>query len=188
MNICALILAAGLSTRMKKPKPLLKINNLYFVQNLYQLFIKQNITPVIITNIHLYTKINAILPKAQILVNYAPEKGRNSSIRLGLQYCQPNPVFIQNVDSPILYPQTIHILKKHIDPLHVIIPKYNGSTGHPIILPYSAQQKFLAYDPEQIHFRKFIFSLPHKIIPVNDPYITLNINTPEQYQQLLHEI
>jgi len=94
------------------------------------------------------------------------------------------------VDRPPVSPATIQILSDAFDEalLHskwAVVPEFHGKHGHPIFAGREMIEAFLrapaessAREIEHAHREKIAY------IPVDDPLIVVNIDTPEQYADL----
>ncbi|MCD4791101.1 MAG: nucleotidyltransferase family protein, partial [Bacteroidales bacterium] len=108
MSSCV-ILAAGLSNRMGKKKPLLRFNNeLTFLEKIVSVYKSWGVEkPVVVVNRDVLFKINQLksqwLEDCKFVLNQHIGYGRFYSIKLGLQNIMKNlPVFIHNVDNPFV--------------------------------------------------------------------------------------
>jgi molybdenum cofactor cytidylyltransferase len=130
---------------------------------------------------------------AGLLVNPDPSRGQFSSLRIGLQEVRNrgrDAAMVTLVDRPPVRPETIETLQAAFD--HAIaerkwavIPEYHGQHGHPILLANEMLEAFLeapetstAREVEHAHLKEIAY------IPVDDPFVAVNVNTPEQYASI----
>ncbi len=185
----AIILSAGRSSRMGRHKALLKINGHTFLENLTQTFATVCENIYIIVSKNLTSELNYLnlqLPKSQIVINPWPENGRMSSVLTGLKANGLNPVFLHNVDTPLISTNTLITLLKNYDDKKTLIPRYSGKTGHPILLGRSIIEFLLKQNIEN-NLRNLIYSRDYEFVTVNDPAILLNINTNDDYINLTNK-
>jgi molybdenum cofactor cytidylyltransferase len=93
------------------------------------------------------------------------------------------------VDRPPANSTTIQILREAFEAAAndtwAVVPEFSGKHGHPYIAGRELIEAFLqapptstARDVEHAHQQHIIY------IPVDDPLVALNINTPEDYAKL----
>jgi molybdenum cofactor cytidylyltransferase len=190
MNVDALILAAGNSERMGFPKAFLQFDEtktfIDEIVNQYREFSCMKVCVVI--NKQSEVQISKLLPEtqkyAQFLVNENPNRGRFSSIKIGLNHLSDSEaVFIQNIDNPFIGALLLQHLTDIILDFDYCIPTYENRGGHPILIKNSVVQKALS-EPDETILKNFLQQFQVKKIAVDDPKILLNINTFEEYNQI----
>src|SRR5262249_53054088 len=93
------------------------------------------------------------------------------------------------VDRPPVAAETMQRLRNAFEsaPPHiwVVVPDFSGKHGHPFLAGREMIEAFLnaspnssARDIERQHQDRILY------VPVNDPCVALNINTPEDYARL----
>ncbi len=182
-NVSALILAAGLSQRMKTPKPLLRFSKkTTFIEKIistYQSFGCKNI--VIVTNKELVEKIKKS-KNVSIVINDKLEYERFYSVKLGLQQIRNcDFCFIQDADNPFITKDILtYIYSEKISDTS-IIPCFNNKGGHPVLLPKLIFEKINNIKQNNINFKEILHNFKtYKLgIPKNE--ILININTPSEY-------
>jgi molybdenum cofactor cytidylyltransferase len=183
------ILAAGKSRRMGYSKALLRFNeNKNFLQKIINTYVKAGCEKIlVVTNEQLNEKLNnsafgQIFPNIKVVVNNAPEKGRLFSIILGLNAVGVNaPVFIHDVDRPVLQTKTLITLRNQLSENGYAVPVYNNINGHPVLFSESMATVIKKTDPEKNRLDKVIKVYPVTNVLVNDPGIHLNFNTQKDY-------
>lgn len=129
---------------------------------------------------------------ASLVVNPDPSRGQFSSLQIGLQEVLNqgrDAALITLVDRPPASRTTIQQLRdayqRSPDNIWALVPEFSGKHGHPYVVGREMMAAFLqvpatstARDVEHRH-------QPHiQYLPVDDPMIALNINTPEDYAGL----
>lgn len=185
----AVILAAGASQRLGRPKSLVEIGNSTLVGMTYNKLIKAGCSPVIIvTRSELSVPIMQTTLGSTVIVNSTPEDGRTGSIQCGIMSLagdkgrMPKQVIIAPVDRPGWAVEHIKILAlaKTSSTL-----SSNGRRGHPLLLDQDAIQTVLAAPP-QTSLRELI---SFDEVYVDAPLLGLNIDHPEDLELLKqHEI
>lgn len=118
-------------------------------------------------------------------VNEFPDRGRNSSIRCGLETLSLDaPVFIQNIDN---LPPSVSEIK---DLLHAlpsattcVVPNIQGRNGHPVLIGADVAKKFIESSDES-SFRTFLTGYTRRLFSINNPLLLYNINTPLALEEL----
>ncbi|MCD4684047.1 MAG: NTP transferase domain-containing protein [Bacteroidales bacterium] len=120
----------------------------------------------------------------KIVVNQKPVFGRFFSIQLGLQELKKNtPVFIQNIDNPFVNAGLLMSLQNELDEAEFAVLVYEGRGGHPVLLSSRIIESLKNDFQNNDRFDDVLKSFERKNVIVNDPYIGVNINTPEDYKK-----
>jgi molybdenum cofactor cytidylyltransferase len=192
-SFAGVILAAGASSRMGRDKALLPWQGGTFLstairalQPMTDLVIvvaganARELTPVIDAN------------AAFLIVNAHPERGQFSSLRIGLQEVLNrgrDAAVITLVDRPAATIPTVRRLQEAFlaagDPVWAVVPEHGGKHGHPIVIGREMITAFLNA-PDSSTARDVEHSLKNHIqyLPVDDPLVTANINTPDDFSNL----
>ena len=126
--------------------------------------------------------------------NPTPENGQFSSLRVGLQEVLNlgrDAVMITLVDRPPVGAAVLASLRAAFEAapseIWAVVPEYNGRHGHPFLAGREMIEAFLkapatatAREVEHQH------QLHLQYVPVDDPHVTRNVNTPEDYAALLN--
>jgi len=136
----ALILAAGASTRMGKPKALVKSGGTTLLRQVSDPYEHIDIPVVVITGFHA-NKVEPFLKDLclDFVRNPAPWRGMISSVRTGL-HAVPRTVdhvFIHPVDCPGVTPDTLQILMASLRAFPAAggaKPTFRQRGGHPLLL------------------------------------------------------
>lgn len=185
----ALILAAGYSTRMKKPKALLKFDeNTVFIQNIVAKYLQHKLCNELVIVVNrklaklLYSYIPT-LPELTIVVNEYPEKERFYSIQCGLKALTPlKNVFLHNADNPFVNLKTLDELILGIKDFDFAVPQYNGKGGHPILLNTKIAENIISEKNTNQNLKYYLNKFTKTYVPVNDSDILVNINNEKDYQ------
>jgi molybdenum cofactor cytidylyltransferase len=126
--------------------------------------------------------------------NPAPERGQFSSLLVGLREVLNlgrDGAMITLVDRPPAHPEVLHKLRRAFETsgseVWAIVPEYEGKHGHPFLAGREMIEAFLrapatatARDVEHQHQQHIQY------VPVDDPRVVTNVNTPEDYAALLN--
>jgi molybdenum cofactor cytidylyltransferase len=130
---------------------------------------------------------------ASIVTNPDPGRGQFSSLQVGLQEVLNrgrDAAIITLVDRPPVGVATVQALRQAFeaapDNVWAIVPEFAGKHGHPFVAGREMIERFLrepatgtARDVEH-RYQSHI-----QYLPVNEPFVALNINTPEDYARLV---
>lgn len=183
----ACILAAGYSQRMGQPKALLPFKGKTFVEIIVSLYEGLRVPWIVVLGTeHRRVRSLVTLPDDAVLVNPRPELGPLFSLQLALRSL-PSGVtglLLHPVDHPLVQPGTVAaLLEAHRnEPEAILLPRHGDRRGHPALFPRSRFEDLLAAPLEE--GARWVIrhcSESVKEIPVSDPGITRNINTPEDF-------
>lgn len=130
---------------------------------------------------------------ASLVVNPDPGRGQFSSLRVGLREVLNrgrDAAMITLVDRPPVQAETLKTLESAFERAiaqrkWAVIPEYQGNHGHPILAGREMLEAFLRA-PEASNAREVEHAHQSQIeyVPVDDPLVALNVDTPEQYAAL----
>ncbi len=132
-----IILAAGKSSRMGKPKALIPFQNKTLLEFQIDSLYSMGIQPIIILGFHaeeIKRKIPNLNSKATLVINPNPDRGQFSSLKLGLELTQYRPAFILPLDTPAPEPSVWKALEENLGIHQVVVPRYKDRGGHPVLL------------------------------------------------------
>jgi molybdenum cofactor cytidylyltransferase len=202
LSFSGVILAAGESSRMGRDKALLPWPPQSAATNAGDTFLSAAIrlfTPHVDVILVVVGKNKIDLAPivyargASLVVNPDPARGQFSSLQTGLREVMNrgrDTAMITLVDRPPVSPETIQTLTTEFEQalkrgMWAVVPEYQGKHGHPILAGREMIEAFLrapatasAREIEHAHQDKIAY------IPVNDPFIAVNVDTPEQYAAL----
>lgn len=187
MQLSSIVLLAGNSTRMGRPKQHVELTGMTFLQHVAG--------KLLLCREHLQTMIfvgQAGDNASQSLVNGIdgvwvenprPEDGPLSSIRLALGNIDAaSAVILWPVDHPMIAVSTLEKLidSWQLQPEMITVPSDGQRRGHPGIYPAWCRQLFFEVDPAK-GARQIMQMHPQRIVHMvtDDPWITRNLNTPE---------
>lgn len=183
-----IILAAGLSSRMGVPKPFLKwdkhISLLEKIVATYSSFEAGQINIVLNPEGYKYVQHNIpqVAEYAEIIINEHPERGRFSSLKLGLQNIYDNTAcYIQNTDNPFVTEELLGLMDNLTEPDTYIVPVYKGKGGHPILIGSEIIKHLLSLDDADHDLKVLLNSFKKREVETEDKNILVNINSQEDY-------
>lgn len=190
-QIVSIVLAAGRSRRMGSPKPLLQFGTKTFLERILEAHRVAGLPTVVVLGPNaeaIRAQIDLSNPSLTCLTNPEPERGQLSSLQLALeQVAQSSALIVHPVDHPLVRPQTLSALARfHRRVSHcIVIPIFQGTKGHPVLFPTRFYPDLRTADPaygarEVVHRNAPSVSF----LPVDDPGISWDVDTPEQFQEL----
>ena len=130
---------------------------------------------------------------ATVITNPDPSRGQFSSLQLGLHEVLNrgrDTAIITLVDRPPVGGRTIECLRAAFEEasqtIWAVIPEFSGRHGHPIIAGRELIEAFLRA-PATSNAREVEHQYQSRIqyVPVTDPFVAANVNTPDEYASLL---
>src|ERR1700693_4253132 len=126
---------------------------------------------------------------ASLVVNRDPSRGQFISLQIGLQEVLNHgrdAAMITLVDRPPVATATIQTLRDVFEAadqsVWAVVPEFSGKHGHPYLVGREMMEAFLRVPPTSIaRDIEHAHQAPIQYLRVDDPLVTLNINTPEEY-------
>jgi molybdenum cofactor cytidylyltransferase len=187
------VLAAGASSRMGRDKALLPWRGGTFLSAAIRAL--QPLTDLVIVVAGANAGELAPIVNANagfIVINPNPERGQFSSLQTGLQEVLNrgrDAAVITLVDRPAPAVATVEQIKNAFlsagDETWAVVPEFAGRHGHPIVIGREMISAFLNA-PDSGSAREVEHSLQQHVsyLPVFDPLVAANVDTPEDFQKL----
>jgi len=199
---CGVILAAGESSRMGRDKALLPwppqptgsaAGDTFLCAAIRLFFSHVDVVLVVVGKNEAALAPVVYANGASLVVNPDPARGQFSSLQVGLREVLNrgrDAAMVTLVDRPPVRAETLAMLEAAYEQaaLHrkwAAIPEYQGKHGHPILAGREMLEAFLrapetssARDVEHAHQTEIEY------VPVDDPLVAVNVDTPEQYASL----
>lgn len=192
-SFAGVVLAAGASSRMGRDKALLPWRDGTFLSAAIRAL--QPATELVLVvggaNAPMLEPI-ANAYAAFMVVNPEPQRGQFSSLQVGLQEVLNrgrDAAIITLVDRPAAEAETVRQIKAAFlsseEQIWAVVPEYGGKHGHPIVIGREMIESFLrapagssARDVEHAHQSHI------RYLPVNDPLVVANVDTPEDFERI----
>ena len=156
MNAAALravILAAGLSSRMRELKPLLPLDGVPAVLRVADAYRDVGLEAVVVLGFGA-ERVAPLLDEhgVRYVVNHDFEDGMYSSVRCGVR-ALPRDVrafFVHPVDCALVRSETLGLLARSVEETEagVVYPVHDAERGHPPLVPAALRDAILAEEPE----------------------------------------
>lgn len=189
MQTGAVIVAAGLSSRMGDFKPMLNIGSISIAQRVIATLQQAGAEKIVVVTGYNAATLERHLANLGVIFlrnNDFATTQMFDSAKIGLRYIQDkcDRVLFTPVDIPLFTAATVETLIASDAPL--ACPTCDGQTGHPMMLSTSLIPDILA-DSGKMGLRGAIGRLSEEMvqIPVNDPGILMDADTMEDYDALL---
>lgn len=198
MKTVGLIVAAGLSERMGKFKPLLPVGGKTMIEQTISIFQQTNISDVFVvignhanelTEALKHTNVHFVLNEA-----YATSD-MFTSVRLGLEqiaeHTDAQAVFLLPADMPAVPPMILGRLLDRMETQEVAIvfPSKNMRRLHPPLLHrrcFNAITEYRGEDGLRGAFRSLDESIAY--VETDDEGCSIDVDTPEDYRRLLRHM
>lgn len=198
-RIAAVVLAAGMSRRMGRPKALLPLGGLPMIARVVEpLLAIDAIDPIVVVTGHHADQVVAAMDGNQVEfvhnTNYVD--GMLSSVKVGLRAIagRCDAFFLALGDQPLVQPTTyLEMLNRDMglwlmpNRSHapearatMLQPTFDGRHGHPILLSAQSIEPILALTADAT-LKDYTRSVSTIEIPADDPGVLADIDTPEDY-------
>lgn len=191
-NICAIVLAAGHSSRMGIPKfSLMYDDATTFIEKIADEYFRFGCIDIVIVmnneSILKYGQMNLKMPpNARVVLNDHPEWARFYSLKTGVDSLrEPSTAFVSNIDNPFISQETLVMLSDNSDGFDYVYPSYKGKGGHPFLITPAVIKDIKEEKDCQVHLRDFLMRYRTYSFESGDPAVLLNINTPEEYMEAI---
>jgi len=190
--IVAVVLSAGESSRMGRPKALLPIDGQTFIERIVAALKQSGIERIFVVlgfNAEEMRREIEHLP-VEILINQAYQQGQLSSLQVALRRLNSeedcDAILVHLVDHPYL---SAAVVNRMIDRYReskncIVIPKYRGKRGHPVLFDRTLFSELLSAPLDQ-GAKAVVNAHPDQTLEIDteEVGVTLDIDTPELYRQ-----
>jgi CTP:molybdopterin cytidylyltransferase MocA len=178
-----IVLAAGRGKRMGGPKALMNVAGgpWWVVQSCR--FDQAGVTPVWVLSPQVLREIGPELRIAaddQLILESDPDAPMFQSVRAGLRALHVRPprgVYILPIDVPAPWKDVWQALAANGP---VAVPTFRGENGHPVYLSWDFVKEHIPLDGPAHGRLDHIIGPYAKYVPVKNPDVTYNLNTPER--------
>ena len=189
--VALLLLAAGASTRMGRPKQLLPYHGRTLLRHAAETAVAAGCAPIVLVTGALHDELLAEIVGLPILAerNLDWETGMASSIRAGLAAvaaAAPRAVLVMLTDQPLVTPELLRqlIVQQQATQAPIVAAAYGETLGVPAIFDKSLLPELLKLQGAQGAGR-LIARLGAAVGQVAFPAGLLDVDTPAQYTALL---
>ncbi|MBI3951209.1 MAG: nucleotidyltransferase family protein [Acidobacteria bacterium] len=190
--ISAILLAAGESRRMGRLKQLLPFGSKTVIETCLENLLASKADEVIVVLGHRYDEVRAQIQHLPVkcVFNLDYQQGMSTSVKAGVRSvgAGAQAVLIALVDQPLV---TSGIIDQLIDAYmtegkKVVIPEFDGRSGHPILIDLAYRDEILKIDPRS-GLRRVVYNHWDETLklPVKTDAVIQNMNTWDDYQQMI---
>lgn len=190
--IVAVVLSAGESSRMGRPKALLPIDGQTFIERIVGALKQGGVERIVVllgSNAEELRHQIVHLP-VEILINPDYQQGQLSSLQVAVRHLQAAKdcvgMMVHLVDHPYIDPKLVRLMLQRFDgsKFSIVVPRHQGKRGHPVIFSRSLFDELLNAPLDQ--GAKAVVNAHRQDtleIDTDDVGITVDIDTPELYRQ-----
>ena len=189
MQIGALIVAAGMSSRMGQFKPMLNIGSISVAQRVIATLSQSGVSKIVMVTGYNATILERHLSGNGIIFlrnDHYETTQMFDSVKIGLRYLQDkcDKVLFTPVDVPLFTSRTVKTILDSGAPL--ACPMCEGRQGHPILIDNALIPEILN-DCGEMGLKGAMdrCSVPLRRIDVDDPGTIHDADTPEDFSQLV---
>jgi molybdenum cofactor cytidylyltransferase len=188
-STAGVILAAGGSTRMGQPKPLLLWRGEPFIRHVARTALAAGLSPVVIVTGAHDSEIRAAVSDlpVQVIHNVEWAAGQSTSVRCGLQALPEatgSAIFLL-ADQPHIPIELVRgLIELHAQSLPPIVaPLIEDRRGNPVLFDRSTFDELRSLSGD-VGGRAVFARQPVTYLPWHDASLLLDVDTPEDYQHL----
>jgi molybdenum cofactor cytidylyltransferase len=190
--ISAVILSAGESSRMGRPKALLPIDGQTFIERIVGALRQGGIERIVVVlgfNAEELRRQIAHLA-VEILINPDYRRGQLSSLQVAVRHLQKvencHGMMVHLVDHPYIDPQLVQLMVRRFDEskVSIVVPRHQGKRGHPVIFSSSLFAELLGA-PMDRGAKSVVNGHRDDTLEIDteDVGVTLDIDTPDLYRR-----
>lgn len=190
-QVTAVILAAGSSRRMGRPKPLIPVGGRPLLARVLETVRRSLVTETIVVLGHAADRIRKAVPLRDVVVVENPDhrRGMSTSLRAGVRAASraADAYLIVLGDQPFVASETLNTLISswQSNGPRILIPTFRGRRGNPVLLDRSLAGEICRIRGD-VGFRSVFTRHADDIreLPVDDPGVLLDLDTPRQFKAL----
>ena len=188
-RISAILTAAGESTRMGRPKPLLEWHGVPLVRFQIDSLLDAGVHEVVVVLGHENSLVGRHVSGVGVrpVVNADYKHGKTTSVLRGIFSAGPDAtdLILLAVDQPRPAWVVKRVIESHVDQNALITsPRYQGRGGHPLVFSATLRGELESITDEGQGVRE-VFDVHRgevNEVAFNDPIVRLDLNTPEEYE------
>jgi molybdenum cofactor cytidylyltransferase len=193
--LAAVILSAGASSRMGRPKALLPYRESTFLEHLVQItrHPRVGVTRVVLGAGAEQIRTIAKIDSSAVVLNSDWEQGQLSSICAGIRSLEgldTDGIILCPVDHPLVSATLVSDLigQFYSSDKPIVLPTYNGRRGHPAIFANALYGELLAA-PSDKGARAVVWAHAADVheVPTDEEGVILNINDPNMLERAIGE-
>jgi len=152
-KVAGVILAAGESRRLGRPKQLLPLGEKTMLEHIVEVALSSPLQEVVVVLGHRAEEIQPLLEGVKVVVNEEWPQGLSASLRVGLEALSPQfeACLFFLADQPKVTPQLVEsLITRHRRTLAPIVaPRFRGQRGNPVLFARSLFPELLSLQGEE---------------------------------------
>jgi molybdenum cofactor cytidylyltransferase len=190
--IIAVVLSAGESSRMGRPKALLPIGGQKFIERIIRVIGQSRVGRTIVVLGHHADELRGQIEHLpiQIVVNPDYQRGQLSSLQAAIRYIKNDDrcdgMLVHLVDHPFIDVPLVDVLIETFYETKklIVVPRHKGKRGHPVIFSRDLFEELLNAPIDQ-GAKAVVNAHREETLEIEwqDQGITVDIDTPELYRQ-----
>lgn len=192
MKTGAVIVAAGLSSRMKSFKPLLQLGGGTVIRTAIETLQSAGISPIVVVTGREADTLQRHLQALSIHCIYNENFATTDmfySAKMGMQYISPqcDRFFFLPADVPLFSKRSLLTMMGYFDysDCRLLLPSYKGQEGHPVLIDRALIPEILNYaGAEGLKGALQQLNCPKEILEIPDAGTIMDADKPEEFQQL----
>lgn len=193
--ITAIVLAAGASGRMGRPKMLLPFGKATVLESVLDALESTDIDGIrVVLGFDREAVARAAKrPGVETVMNPAPERGMLTSIQCAIEVGQSatEGYLIVLGDQPHIQPHVVRALIEGLrsNPDAIVVPTFDGKRGHPILVSARFRNEILGL-PDTVGLNVLLSQFASEVreIPVKTSGVLQDIDTPADYEKAVSEM
>jgi molybdenum cofactor cytidylyltransferase len=190
----AIVLAAGASTRMGRPKALLQAGGRTFIRRILHVMQEAGVTDAVVVVRPTHDEVIAEVAASgfgRAVVNPRAEDGQLSSLIAGLDAIDEPGVdaaLVTLVDVPLVAASAIRLLlaRTAISTAPILRAVHHGAHGHPVVFKREIFAALRAADPAE-GAKAIVRAASVEDVETGDPGVLEDVDTPEDYARLIEK-
>ncbi|HWH76233.1 MAG TPA: nucleotidyltransferase family protein [Candidatus Binatus sp.] len=190
--IAAVVLSAGESNRMGRPKALLPIDGQTFIERIVGALRESGLSRIVVVlgfNAEELRRKIGQLP-VEIVVNADYKLGQLSSLQAAVRMLEQDVkcdgMLVHLVDHPYIDPALVRVMLQKFTETGrlIIVPRHHGKRGHPVLFSRALFAELLAAPSDQ-GAKAVVNAHAAETLEIDTEAVgvTLDIDTPELYRQ-----
>jgi len=189
-RIGAVVLSAGLSQRMGKPKMVLPWGDQTVIEKVISTLLATEVIEVVVVTGGINEEIKAALSGRPVQIVFNPDYADGimlNSLRVGLEALKQDleAALIALGDNPQIEERTVEMIVNEYKNVQsrIIVPSYNMRRGHPWLVDKSLWHALAQWDINRT-LRDFLNQYSEEIhyLNVDTPSVVMDLDTPEDYE------
>ena len=190
-RVAGIILAAGSSSRMGRPKQLLSFREHTVIECIVDSALNSSLYKVVVVLGHRAEELRPLLTgrDVTVILNSDYKRGQSSSIQAGLEAVREEvdaALFLLG-DQPLITPETIDsILSAYANsPGPIVMPLFDGRRGNPVLFDRQTFDRIDSLSGDtgaRVLFQEYADHIVE--VPLQDPSVHFDVDTEQDYMTL----